>query len=53
MPFDTQKMVIELGSMSWDFDYVRILPEDKTVFFADDFQMIEFSQGETSQEIYL
>lgn len=53
MPFDTQKIVIELGSQTWDFDYVRILPEDQTVFFADDFKMLEFSRGETSQSIVL
>lgn len=37
IPFDSQKLEFQLGSLTWDADYVKILPEDQTVFFDDDF----------------
>lgn len=42
IPFDTQTIVMDIGSLTYDNDYVQILEEEETVMFSKDFNMPEF-----------
>jgi len=49
MPFDEQEIELQLGSLTWNAEYVRILTEEQTISFDDNFEMIGFYKVATSQ----
>lgn len=51
MPFDTQNIVMDIGSLTFDNEYVQIMEEEETVMFAKDFNMPEFKMISVSQSL--
>jgi len=50
MPFDSQDIVMDIGSLTFDSDYVQIMDEEETVMFSDDFNMPEFDMVGVTQQ---
>jgi len=54
IPFDTQSMLLDVGSVTFDTNQVVLMPEEETMVFSNDFYMPEFTMTKStqSQQIY-
>jgi len=50
IPFDSHTLHLDVGSLTYDNQYVELLIEDQTVFLNKDFYMVEFDMTGTGQK---
>lgn len=46
IPFDEQIITIDIGSLTWDIDYVKIIDNGKNVSYGDKFFITEFTPSD-------
>ena len=51
IPFDEQIITIDIGSLTWDVEYVRLINNGKNVSYSDHFFITEFTKGEVTYKI--
>jgi len=49
IPFDTQSMLMDVGSVTFDTSLVTLMPEDNTMVFSPEFFMPEFTMTKSTQ----
>lgn len=52
MPFDTQEIKLDLGSLTYDDEYIQILEDESSVRVTNDFTMPDFYVKEVNEKLH-